>query len=120
MPQRNDILIRELIEQLNSEGTESFQQILLMLLNEAMRLEREHAVSASAYERTDSRRGYANGYKLKHINTRLGRMSVDVPQVRGDVCTTCKSSQADAHHKWIGTIESGDQETNDGCENLPE
>ena len=37
------------------------------------------------YERTDSRKGYANGYKPKTVDTRMGRMCVDVPQVRGDV-----------------------------------
>jgi transposase-like protein len=73
------------MEQLNSEGTESFKQVIQILLNEAMRLEREQCLGASAYERTDTRKGYANGYKPKKVNTRLGRMSVDIPQVRGDV-----------------------------------
>jgi len=85
MTRKNDNLIQELMEQLNSSGSEGFKQILTVLLNEAMQLEREQALGASTYERTDSRKGYANGYKPKQVNTRLGRMSVDVPQVRGDV-----------------------------------
>jgi len=85
MTQKHYNLVRELMEQLNSEGSESFAQVLRILLNEAMRLEREQALGASAYERTENRRGYANGYKPKRINTRLGRMKVDIPQVRGDV-----------------------------------
>jgi putative transposase len=85
MTQRNNSLIGELMEQLNSSGIESFKQILTLLLNEAMRLEREQTLGASAYERTDSRKGYANGYKPKQVNTRLGRIDVEVPQVRGDV-----------------------------------
>lgn len=85
MTQENDNLIRELMELLNSEGSESFVHVLRIILNEAMRLEREQALCAGLYERTDTRRGYANGYKPKSINTRLGRIAVDVPQVRGDV-----------------------------------
>lgn len=90
MTQGNDNLIRELMEQLNSEtlfskGSESFVHALRILLNAAMRLEREQALGAGLYERTDTRRGHANGYKPKQVNTRLGRMKVEVPQVRGDV-----------------------------------
>ncbi len=35
-------------------------------------------------ERGDQRRGYANGYKPKAVDTRIGRLNVDIPQVRGD------------------------------------
>jgi putative transposase len=85
MTRQNDNLIFELMEQLNSEGSEGFKNILQVLLNAAMRLEREQVLGASEYERTETRRGYANGYKPKQVKTRLGRMSVDIPQVRGDV-----------------------------------
>lgn len=85
MTQNNDNLIEKIMEQLNSEGTESFRQVLQVLLNTAMRLEREQVLGASAYERTENRKGYANGYKPKQVNTRLGRVDVEVPQVRGDV-----------------------------------
>ncbi len=37
------------------------------------------------YERCESRRGYANGYKPKTVDTRMGKLNVDVPQVRGGV-----------------------------------
>jgi transposase-like protein len=62
-----------------------FVNVLRLLLNEAMRLERAAALQAQPYERTVERRGYANGYKPKTLATRLGEMELRVPQVRGDV-----------------------------------
>ncbi|MCH8172919.1 MAG: transposase, partial [Proteobacteria bacterium] len=50
-----------------------------------MSQEREEALDARSYQRTSDRKGYANGYKPKTVDTRMGRMTVDIPQVRGDV-----------------------------------
>jgi len=47
-----------------------------------MRLERSEFLSADTYERTQQRRGYANGYKPKQLNTRVGRVDLRVPQTR--------------------------------------
>jgi transposase-like protein len=55
-----------------------------ILLNEAMMIERSHALQAQPWERTDERAGYANGYKDRHLSTRLGALDLRVPQVRGD------------------------------------
>jgi putative transposase len=56
-----------------------------ILLNEATRTEQAHVLGAAEYERSDKRRGYANGFKAKTVETRLGAITVQVPQVRGDV-----------------------------------
>src|SRR5579883_2273729 len=48
-----------------------------------MRVERSQVLQAQPYERTDRRRGYANGYKPKTMATRLGDITFDVPQTRG-------------------------------------
>jgi len=73
------------MELLIENGFEGFADVLRILLNEAMKIERDQALGAGPYERTDTRRGYANGYKPKTVDTRIGKLSVDVPQVRGDV-----------------------------------
>ena len=69
-----------------SEGLDAehnpLARALGLLLNEAMRLEREQFLGATEYERTQERRGYANGYKPKTLHTRLGALPVQVPQVR--------------------------------------
>ncbi len=48
-----------------------------------MRIERNHFLKAKPYERNSERIGCANGYKPKTLNTRLGPVTVQVPQVRG-------------------------------------
>ena len=73
------------MEMLIENGFESFADVLRILLNEAMKIERDNSLGAALYERTEARRSYANGYKPKTVDTRIGKLSVDVPQVRGDV-----------------------------------
>jgi len=46
----------------------------------AMRLERERFLGAGHYERTEGRRGYANGYKSKKVDTPAGTVTVQVPK----------------------------------------
>lgn len=83
--QNNDSKMDAVMEMLIENGFESFADVLRILLNEAMKIERDQALGAQLYQRTDARRGYANGYKPKTVDTRIGKLSVDVPQVRGDV-----------------------------------
>ena len=73
------------MELLIENGFDGMADVLRILLNEAMKIEREDCLSAGAYQRTPDRKGYANGFKPKTVDTRIGRMTVDVPQVRGDV-----------------------------------
>ena len=74
---------REILEELIEEGTEAFRGILEKLFNVAMQLERSGFLGAEAYERTASRRGYRNGFKEKRIQTRVGELHLEIPQVRG-------------------------------------
>lgn len=76
-------LINELCEVLISDGLSGTAKIMQTLLNEAMKLEREHALRAKPYERTETRSGYANGYKPKAIQTRCGKLELNVPKTRG-------------------------------------
>ena len=73
------------LQQLNESGLEGVLGGISILINEAMLRQRSEALGAQPYERTDSRQGYANGFKPKTINTRMGSLDVAVPQVRGDV-----------------------------------
>ena len=81
----NDSKLDDIMELLIENGFEGFADVLRILLNEAMKIERDQALGAQLYERTQARRGYANGYKPKTVGTRIGKLCVDVPQVRGDV-----------------------------------
>jgi putative transposase len=48
-----------------------------------MRTERSQVLQAEPYERSEDRRGYANGFKDKTLQTRMGALKLKVPQVRG-------------------------------------
>ena len=74
---------QEVLELLADHGFEGMAQAMQMLLNEAMKLERSEVLGAGPYQRTLERRGYANGYKPKTVQTRVGRLELAVPQTRG-------------------------------------
>ena len=74
--------IEQVLELLNEQGTEGFTEAICILLNAAMLFERERFLNAAPYERTSERRDYANGFKAKHLRTRLGELDLRIPQVR--------------------------------------
>ena len=78
----NDIKVGGIIEQLCNEGFEGITGAVITLLNEAMKLDRTRHLQALPYERSDDRQGYANGYKPKTVNSKLGKLTLSVPQVR--------------------------------------
>lgn len=78
-------LLNSVLQLLTDEGSDAFAESLRILLNEAMHAERSVALCARPFERTDARKGYANGFKPKTLHTRLGQVTFAVPQVRGDI-----------------------------------
>lgn len=77
--------IEALIQQLSENGLGQMGEAVRILLNEAMKVERSQVLQAQPFERTERRQGYANGYKAKTVATRLGPLTFEVPQVRGEV-----------------------------------
>lgn len=73
----------EALELLAEQGFEGLAQALEILLNEAMKIERIQTLAARPYERTPARRGQANGFKPKTVQTRVGPLELAVPQTRG-------------------------------------
>ena len=78
----NDRGFSALAEVLSERGLDGLGHAVEILINEAMRIERDRHLHATAYERTEMRSGYANGFKPKQLNTRLGALNLQVPQVR--------------------------------------
>ena len=70
------------VELIAERGLAGLSDALSLLINEAMRLERERHIRASPYERTGERQGYANGYKPKTLRSRMGELNLSVPQIR--------------------------------------
>jgi hypothetical protein len=48
-----------------------------------MRIERQQALGVGPYQRSEARRGQANGFRPKRLKTRVGELELAVPQVRG-------------------------------------
>lgn len=78
-------LFEPILESLISGEREGLTKAISTLINLAGKIEREKVLQAEAYERTEERLGYANGYKDKTLKTRIGEIPVKVPQVRGDI-----------------------------------
>ena len=57
-------------------------ELIRILLNAAMRAERQKHLGVGPYERSPERKGYGNGFKEKTMKTRVGAITLDVPQVR--------------------------------------
>lgn len=76
--QENYKLTNEIIE----KGLEAVPELMQVLINNAMQVERTKYLQAEEYERTAERKGHANGYKPKTVRTRIGEITFAVPQVR--------------------------------------
>jgi len=72
----------DVLQLLADNGFDGMAQAIEILLNEAMKIERAEVLGAGPYERSTQRRGYANGFKDKTVNSRLGKLQLKVPQTR--------------------------------------
>jgi len=69
-------------QDLAEKGLEAVPEMMRVLINQAMQVERSKYLPADDYERTEDRIGHANGYKPKTVRTRMGEITFAVPQVR--------------------------------------
>jgi putative transposase len=56
-------VIQEVVKLLADDGFDGLGEAIRRIINEAMRLERQNYLGVGPYERSEERRGYANGYK---------------------------------------------------------
>src|SRR5690348_1889105 len=73
----------EITELLAEHGFDGLASAVTALLNAVMKIERSHALRAGPYQRSEQRTGHANGFKPRTIHTRIGPLTVEVPQTRG-------------------------------------
>lgn len=83
--QKNGTVFETAMELLTEAGFDGFTEAFRILMNEAMKVERSTALGAHPYQRSEERKGYANGFKPKTLTTRIGKIPLAIPQVRGDV-----------------------------------
>ncbi|NBO86326.1 MAG: hypothetical protein EBV38_07950 [Burkholderiaceae bacterium] len=83
MARQNGTATEEIMELLMQTGiSENMAQVVQLLVNEAMRMERSGYLNAQPYERTQDRVDQANGFKPKFLKTRIGELELAVPQTR--------------------------------------
>lgn len=70
----------DLVDAANSNP--GLKSLLEALLNTTMRMQADRHVAADFYERSEHRHGYRSGTKDRTLNTALGRLKLNVPQVR--------------------------------------
>jgi putative transposase len=70
------------VQVLAEAGFDGLAKALELLFNEAMKIERTEFLGAAPYERSERRRGQANGFKDKTVQTRVGNLELKVPQAR--------------------------------------
>lgn len=75
-------VIQDVVKLLADDGFNALGEALRRIINQAMQLERQQHLGVGPYERSDARNGYANGYKPKTVQTRVGALDLDIPQVR--------------------------------------
>jgi putative transposase len=74
---------REVVQVLAEHGFDGMAQAMELLINECMKIERQQSLGVGPHERSEARRGQANGFKPKRLKTRIGQLQLAVPQVRG-------------------------------------
>ena len=63
-------------------GDGQMARLIEQVLNQVLETQVTAQLQAAPYERTDARQGYRNGYKPRHLTTRVGTLTLQVPQVR--------------------------------------
>ena len=73
----------EIVQSLLQGDLTCLQSVVKDLIEHALEAKAEEILQAERYERTPDRKGYRNGYRSRWVTTRLGRIPVRIPQMRG-------------------------------------
>src|SRR5690349_19011431 len=63
-------------------GEGQLGRLLEAVLNQVLNAQVTEQLQAAPYERSEQRQGYRNGYKPRPLTTRVGALTLQVPQVR--------------------------------------
>jgi putative transposase len=81
--QAHPSVTHEVVQVLAEHGFDGMARAMELLINECMKIERQQALGVGPYQRGETRRGQANGFKPRRLKTRIGPLELAVPQVRG-------------------------------------
>jgi transposase-like protein len=77
------------------QGIGGLKAFLQAVVQRVMEAEAQEHVGAAPHERSEQRRGHRNGTKPRMLNTRVGELELEVPQVRG-----CEPYHPSLFNKW--------------------
>jgi putative transposase len=72
----------DVLDQIAGGGLDALPEAIRVLINAAMLHERQKFLGVGPYERSPERHAHANGFKDKTVQTRMGALTLAVPQVR--------------------------------------
>ena len=72
----------ELLDQVAEQGLDFLPELIRIVVNTAMQLERQKYLGVGPYERSTERHGHSIGIKPKTVSTRIAPITFDIPQVR--------------------------------------
>lgn len=75
-------LPQDVLEAISEQGLEYLPEMIRIVINAAMKAERQTYLGAGPYERGAARQDQSNGYKPKTVKTRVGEIEFAIPQVR--------------------------------------
>lgn len=61
---------------------DALAHLLETTLNQVLETQMTEHLNATPYEHTEDRQGYRNGYRIRQLSTRVGRLTLRVPQTR--------------------------------------
>ena len=94
MAKMNSDVLGQLLQEVFAEP-DGAKRLLEHLLAGAMASEVTAHVAAAPHQRTEQRRGQRNGYKPRTLQTRIGELELEVPQVRA-----CEPYHPSMFAKW--------------------
>ena len=75
---------KEVLQVLTGDRDEAIKFLLERILNEVMKAESEEQLGAAKHERTEERQDYRNGTRDRELNTRIGKLTLQVPRHRNE------------------------------------
>ena len=79
----DDSAVSTALEQIIENGFDGLDTAVSLFINEAVRIECSRVLEAEPWQRSDTCKGHANGYKPKSEESQIGKLALKVPQVRG-------------------------------------
>src|SRR5690242_21457507 len=76
------------LQRLFTSSDGQLAHLLEAVLNQVLEAQMAEQLNAERYERTEERQGYRNGYKPRQLTTRVGRLTLRVPQARDSSFST--------------------------------